>query len=271
LILVLRDNSVMPLSRNMLTTNSLGPLTLRDTYVLNLPDVPVTPHWLWLLATIVGVIGGTMLIHHVALHAWSLLRSRSADRVSAIHLMSFSVWIMYAGLCILSGFFDRYLLYLIPFSAVIFWSLGLAAQKPSRFLRTATLAILAVFAVYDIAATHDYLAWNRARWDLLRHITEVHQISPNRIDGGYEFNGWYFYSKGYTSPPGKSWWYVKDDEYVVSFGPIPGYHLAEMESFTRLIPPGLDSVFVLCRDSPSVTYLPDSTLQTGFRSRSLWT
>ncbi|HEY3293981.1 MAG TPA: glycosyltransferase family 39 protein [bacterium] len=260
-LIATREHSIMPLARNMLTANSLGPLTLRDTYILGMPHAPYAPHWLWVLLTIGGVIGGASLIQHVFNHVRSSFRFRIANRANAAYMLAFGVWLMYLGLCVMSGFFDRYLLYLIPFSIILLWTPGFVPARSPALVRMATVGLLAAFALYDVGATHDYLSWNRARWDALNHLNTVQRIPPDRVDGGYEYNGWHFYSKGFTSPPGKSWWYVKDDEYVAAFGPLPGYHLQDHRLYARWLPPGTDSVLVLARDpqAPSVTALADTS------------
>jgi hypothetical protein len=84
-----------------------------------------------------------------------------------------------------------------------------------------SIMILAV-SIFSVFGTHDYLAWNRARWQALNYLTEDLKISPHKIDGGYEFNGWYI-GKYFPSGRGKSWWFVDDDEYIVMFGSRAGY------------------------------------------------
>ena len=51
--------------------------------------------------------------------------------------------------------------------------------------------------ILTIGATHDYLSWNRVRWQALHNLMQEPQISPNDIDGGFEFNGWYLYDYKY--------------------------------------------------------------------------
>lgn len=55
------------------------------------------------------------------------------------------------------------------------------------------------------------------------------RVEPSKTDGGFEFNGWYTYELvdaplGQTEryKQGKSWWWIVDDEYVVTFAPIDG-------------------------------------------------
>ncbi len=73
------------------------------------------------------------------------------------------------------------------------------------------------------AATHDYFAWNRARWDAIADASR-RGATPETLDGGFEYNGYYgFERKPRQAIPGKSWWWVQDDRYVVAFTPVEGY------------------------------------------------
>ncbi len=70
-------------------------------------------------------------------------------------------------------------------------------------------------------------------------------ISPNQIDGGFEFNGWYLYDFKYKEKPDKSWWWVDNDDYIISFEPINGYEEVKRYTFRRLLPFGKENICVL--------------------------
>ena len=82
--------------------------------------------------------------------------------------------------------------------------------------------LLAGTAWFAVSATHDYLAWNRARWAALADLTQRDHVDPSRIDGGFEFNALHYYGRR-PARSGLSWWWVQDDEYRVAFGPMDGY------------------------------------------------
>jgi len=72
-------------------------------------------------------------------------------------------------------------------------------------------------------ATHDYFAWNRARWDAI-HAAEGLGATPSTLDGGFEYNAYHLFEvRPHVRRPGKSWWWVQDDRYVVAFSVVPGY------------------------------------------------
>jgi len=59
-----------------------------------------------------------------------------------------------------------------------------------RFVTAAScVLILAGLGWFCIAATHDYLAWNRLRWELGRGLL-AEGVDPLALSGGFEFNAW---------------------------------------------------------------------------------
>ena len=69
-----------------------------------------------------------------------------------------------------------------------------------------------------------YFSWNDARWEAIGWLTEEQRVEHARIDGGVEFGGWYLYDPGYVQTPDKSWWWVPNDEYLLSLGSAPPTH-----------------------------------------------
>jgi hypothetical protein len=70
-------------------------------------------------------------------------------------------------------------------------------------------------------------------------------VPPNRIDGGMEFNAWFLYKFGRDPKPGKSWWWVAEDDYSIAFGPIPGYQTEKSYRLKRWLPFGPAQILVL--------------------------
>jgi len=75
-------------------------------------------------------------------------------------------------------------------------------------------------------------------------------VPAERLDGGFEFNGLYTYSEDYVRTPNKSPWWVKDDEYVISFDVLPGYDVLRVYPVTAWLPAGIRSINVLRRAGP---------------------
>jgi hypothetical protein len=244
----------MPLSKNILVNFGIGPLTLHDTYILKL-NLPLTSIYLkivWLILTVIGVIGACLLIYYLSLLTLKfVLRSQQPQWIEKkwfYVLVVAAILSFYLPLGI-EGYFDRYLLFLLP---LLMMAVVICSPHTRQFYMSlkggaVTLLIMLVCGVFTLGSTHDYLSWNRIRWQALNELTQESQILPNDIDGGYEFNGWYLYSPDYKRKPDKSWWWVDRDDYIISFGPLRGYQEVKRYSFERLLPFGPKNILILSK------------------------
>lgn len=258
----------LPRLGNILTDTGMGPLTLRDTYILNV-NLPV-PNWhtksIWDMLTVCGALGAVLILLLLAQSAASLSRELKFSSLFSRPLASVSTssspigpWLLatlltniiaYSTLLALGSPFDRYVLPLYPLvMMLVVYSLG------SRFDfalfghlgRAMTLSILCLYAFYSVGSSHDYMALNRARWQALDDLTSKYDVSPNLIDGGYEFNGWHLSSKNYKPTADKSHWWVDRDDYIIAIGPIPGYKAIARYPFRRWLPIKTSPVVILRR------------------------
>jgi hypothetical protein len=82
---------------------------------------------------------------------------------------------------------DRYVFCLMPIAIVLL--IRLHQEGGLSDLPAISIAVLAFYALFSIANTHDWFAWQRAR---LAAINEVRAsgVPRNEIQGGYEYDGW---------------------------------------------------------------------------------
>ena len=83
-----------------------------------------------------------------------------------------------------------------------------------------------------VAATHDYLAWNRVRWNALQELTREAKVPFDRIQGGFEFYGWYRFDRNSV----KESWREKHYEYLVSFDRHNGYQVIKKQPVLWWLP-----------------------------------
>lgn len=122
--------------------------------------------------------------------------------------------------------FDRYALIYLPLLAIPAFA-ELRALRPAKAAVAAAFSVLLLYAGFSVSAVHDYLAWNRTRWQAISYLTHDLRIPVDKLDGGFEFNGMYTYSDDYVRNPNKSPWWVRDNEYVVAFDRLPGVRRAQ--------------------------------------------
>lgn len=169
-----------------------------------------------------------------------------------------TIFIISAGLIYflplgIGGFFDRYLIFLVPLSLMLISvsTINRGDVQMSPILVYSGSFILLLWGLFTVGATHDYLSWNRTRWQALNSLVKEYQVPPNSIDGGFEFNGWYLYQPNYQKTPNKSWWWVDQDDYIISFGPLANYEEIKRYSFSKWLPFGPENILVLQKISPS--------------------
>jgi 4-amino-4-deoxy-L-arabinose transferase-like glycosyltransferase len=241
-IVEILQGHLMPLKGNILFDIGLGPPTLHDVYIL-LPNLPKAPKLIWLIITIVGITGAALLLYSLLFSIIKLVRFDSDNRF--VLLLIILIYIFYSFSIALVDFFDRYLIFLIPLLMVIAISISDRLQIRIGITRFISILILIIYTIFTVGATHDYISWNRARWNALHYLTNELHIPYEDIDGGFEFNGWYGYDPKYQPQFGKSWWWVKNDNYIISFGHIPNYTEIKRYPYKRYIPPGNAYIFIL--------------------------
>ena len=256
--LMFSTNNELPRFGNTLIPSGMGPLTLRDSWVLGLNQPPVTAatKTVWLLLSVLSCAGTAailVILMRTAAQVFAGISLEFRCRAAMPATMLVFIGTIFAGLMLIAtladpaNVFDRYILPMIaPTYALVLMQ---RAPTTPRFHAAGTLAasvLLVCFAAGSLLAAHDYLAWNRARWQATNMLARA-GVSPRRIDGGYEFNGWLLHAPDYVRKPGKSMWWVDDDEYVVASGPMNGYAEVARVSVKRWMAAGPAVVLVLHR------------------------
>lgn len=234
---------------NILTPQGIGPLTLSDVLRMHLPDPPPLPHGFWVTITVIGVLGAAMLVIHLVMSVKMLLcgpMKSDTDR-PLIAMMGAGLVLSLAPIVMLYFFayFDRYFLPLMPFlmGAVL---LVARPMKLGRVITAAAVATLILGGTISVGLTHDYLAWNRARWSALNDLTSQ-GVPPSDIDGGYEFNG----LCSFDPQRGGDWGNPLTEKdgvgYIVTFGPYPDYDVVKTYRYRNWIRPRQGRVLVVRR------------------------
>ncbi|MCA6361612.1 MAG: glycosyltransferase family 39 protein [Bacteroidetes bacterium] len=166
----------------------------------------------------------------------------SAGRFLPLALLAVALT-FYFFVAVSDAYFDRYS---IPLALMLL--LLLIPQEQFVFTRKSVIvALLSGVFLFSISVieVRDYFEWQNTRW---RALTALHAqgVTAAEIDGGFEYNGWYKPIEGW--PEGeKSWWWVKDDVYIVSSQRFPNYEVKKTYAVQRILPVKHDTIFVLRR------------------------
>lgn len=246
-------NMIMPLVGNVLVDFGVGPVGLINSYL------PQAPRIFWIVATAIGVIGAAVLLHYLFLGIVQIFAGDSSAEslekkwVNTLILAFVVIYFFPLGLVGLSwqGFYDRYLIVLLPFliMTVLVFTSNYGQNLNSKLIALVLIMML-IGGGFTIAATHDYLSSNRVLWQAVNHLLQESKISPEHINGGFEFNGWYLCNHKNRISEDKyinfsCLWGDKNDDYVMAFRPINGYKEVKRYPFSSWMPFTRNHVLVL--------------------------
>ena len=261
----------MPLAGNILGRFGLGPQPLKGAGLLFGAGAHPVIAAIWGILTIVGAVGAAILAFRIAAALLAMRGGPEARRSerSAMLTLHLAVVALYLGAIagLEEGYwFDRYLIFPLP---MLMASVSLVAGQSGDLClhvrkNLPAWSALMLLGAFSVAVTHDYLAWNRARWRALDELTQNGEVPPARIDGGFEFNGWQAGNRLETCAPafagyaGRSqvgwddftclWGDPRGDRVLaIAFAPQPGYEIANERPYRRWLPWRLDRIYVLRR------------------------
>ncbi len=252
---------------SILCPTGIGPTTLPDISSLKFVHIPPLPPWFWTTVAIVGTLGCGMAAAALFSMLVNMFARRKAFRkdedlpTSLFFLAGAAIYLL--PVIVSCVFFDRYILpVMVLFAGALVVCIKSEHLPSNCLLRRTVVGLVCGMSAFSIVGTRDYLAWSRARWDAVRYLTELKHVRPTQIDGGFEFNGLYLYeakqqqleawrkSGGTIAAPLNAtddWYWLFDDEYLVTFGERPGYDVIHQVGFTRWMPFGEKAIFVLHR------------------------
>jgi tetratricopeptide (TPR) repeat protein len=237
---------------NIIVPQGIGPLNLQHPYIRHIPNVPELPNIFWNIITLISIVGGILLIVTFSKTVYKLITKSKHENIKEekfIVIFILLLIIIYVlPLLNLEKSYDRYILPILPLVFIITTinnKLYITANK--RFLNLISKIFIFLFILFSVPVTRDYLEWNRTRWKAIDFMLNDQKISPHEIDGGFEFNGLYLYSKDYSLKTWKSRW-VDKDKYIVALGEIPGYSVFKEYIYFHLLPPCKSKIFILKSD-----------------------
>lgn len=162
-------------------------------------------------------------------------------------------------------FFDRYT---IPISSMLL--LLILINIKGKLIYTPGLIVIGIMGISSVILSHDFYSWSRTKWEALNYLTIDKGISPTSIDGGIEFNGWNKagpYNTTLTLKD-KSWWFVTDDEYLISSGDFIEFRKIKSFSYQKLFPYTIDTIFILQKSSSIWSNQSSFSTNCDFENRS---
>ncbi len=205
---------------NILNNFYLGPTTLTDTFIIGINEQHKIHYLIFDFIKLYGILGVILLFINIT-QKFNYLKFQKEYANMKIHLTLILYISIYLCFIILANsFFERYLIPVFFIATLaILPTFDLKPKKCQLYLFT--LLALPIFA-FSLLGHHDYIALNKARWEATDYLTKELNVTPDKIDGGYEFNGWHKYSKDFIDYSGNTEWWSKDEKYIITNGYLPG-------------------------------------------------
>jgi hypothetical protein len=254
----------MPISGNILTHQGIGPIFLYGETSHSPPALPLV---ILLLMTIVSLLSAVWLVFMTAVFLLSLVADPANElkqRETILALLALLTIAAYFIPISSITFYDRYIMPMIPIGCVF---VLLASAPPKYFGGMVWLGPIlgCLLAVFSVLGTHDYLSWNRARWQALSYLEGPERQTAHNIDGGFEYNGARLYDPKYVPQARKSFWWVDNDTYKVTFNEIAGEQVIAKFEYLGFMPPGKRYIYVLKGNAGDVMAVskpdPDGNVQ----------
>lgn len=251
---MLWNGQTMPLAENLIYDSGLGPFTLTIGLASQCPWAQAAPG-VWKAITLLCAVGAAFFWTYFILFLVRIIKSIRSGEVAQedkFALVSYVLMVIYFTTLVIHNFYDRYLVFCVPFLAVIF--VRLAFQYPSQakiaplvFQVTAGVFTLAL-TWYSFAGTHDYFTWNRVRWQAIKAATAL-GATKETMDGGLEYNLWEVYTSGKPIPPlSENPYPYHNDAFVISGKPLPSFTVSQTFPFQRWLVPGEEKIFLLTKN-----------------------
>jgi hypothetical protein len=226
---------------NVIDAAGIGPFMVHDA-IRGLAPLDRSAGLFWRALALPAAFATAALLLALGMTIGAVRRRDDAGTVFVAAILA-----AYLAPFVVTDYFDRYLLFALPFACALWARLWPAPTASSPRQALAILWIAGAIGL-GAAATRDYFSWNRARWDAIR-AAEAQGAGAETLDGGFEYNALRRFEASSREPvAGKSWWWVKDDRYVVAFSTVPGYREIGRWEVRRWLPRTPGEVKLLRRE-----------------------
>jgi len=249
----------LPRLGNVLLNLGVGPRSLPGE------ALPHAPRAVWIALTFAACLSASALVWGLARLVAAGFRSAPARTATwwgyPSAFLALVGAIYFAPLSIAYGpFFDRYFL---PLAALVapLAAAGLAPSRagvPRSAVGAATALAIALFA-FSIAATHDYLSWNRARWQAASHLERELGIAAAEIDGGFEYNNYLPHRDALGTRGLEARIERAASRFAVTLAPQPGERVIRAFPAEAWLPFAIQQVYAVERAQPDAATSEEGT------------
>ena len=230
---------------NVIFNFGIGPILLKDTYILGIPRLGVISRGAYYLLVAWAALAVLVILSWFIASVRHRLRTGFNPEVpenSFLVCLSLLSMLFYLGIVTLTPFRDRYLIpaiiFLIIWLVLNYFPSGQDANTDWKIIPGFILVIF--MGLWSTCNVHDFMEMKRSLKKAHDYVLQEMRVDPCTVDGGFEFNGYYCYRNDFQPRPGLSWWWVSREDYLITLGPLPGYRVLRIFPFQRHCgPPGV--------------------------------
>ncbi len=227
---LLYSGNIFPFVGNMFYHLGTGPVIMTGFNTEDVPELSPFVKALWMMLNFAGGTGFLLamlaIVSNLKKNDGALNSFPGYYFILLLPLYLLPLCVNYAN--------DRYLIYLLPFF-ILAYILSFEFK----------LSFLIPLLYFSVAGSHDYLNINKARWAAADHLIKDLKVNPNKIDGGFEFNGWHLAgTKKYIPSHKGRWWWIEGDDYIVSPVKIKNYEIESEYAFSSWISFKFNKIYV---------------------------
>ncbi len=228
---------------NVIYNLGIGPVLLKDTYILEIPRLPVISRAAYYLAVSWAALAAAVLLTLFFAYArqWFQAGFPPEDQgnsfLSALIILA---TLFYLGIITLTSFHDRYLIPVVIFLVIWLVLDQAACRAADTFWKMIPGFVMVIcLGMWSTCNVHDFMEMKRGLKKAHDYALQTLRVNPCAMDGGFEFNGYYCYRNDFQPRAGLSWWWVSREDYLITLGPLPGYRVLQIFPFQRYCgPPG---------------------------------
>lgn len=227
---------------NIIYNFGIGPILLKDTYILDIPRLAVISRaaYYGLVSWAALALGVMLILFLTYVRQWFQTGFATEDRDNAfLCSLVLLAALFYFGIITLTYFHDRYLIPVLIF--LVIWlvidrSASLGGAETCWKIMPGFVMVICL-GVWSTCQVHDFLALKRSQAKAHDYALQKLHVNPCFMDGGFEFNGYYCYRNDFQPPKDLSWWWVSREDYLITLGPLPGYRVIQTFPFQRYCGP----------------------------------
>tara|TARA_R110002049_G_scaffold309292_2_gene520356 strand:+ start:16299 stop:17912 length:1614 start_codon:yes stop_codon:yes gene_type:complete len=221
---------VIPTLDNVWIDFGIGPTTLYDHYghFKEAPDLKAPMLLRWIITTL-GVLSSLGLLYSIKKVLTATIQKKKSSPVLVFSILGI---IIYLIPFLIISVYDRYLLALLPMAivALVYHNQEVITKR----MYTSSLLFILLVGVFSVGATHDYLSWNRVRWNIINELKDS-GVELHKIQGGAEFTTWYFFSETQ-----QKWWENVIAIYAIVFKAKQDDTIIKKYNYSRWLPGNQD-------------------------------